>query len=66
MNWSDRDPTLEEMLSDPIIKALMEADRVDPRELETILRRVERSRRDRPEPRPRPGQFRRPAVTSSF
>lgn len=33
-----REPTLEEMLSDSIIQAVMEADGVDPRELEAMLR----------------------------
>ena len=34
MSSQYREPRLEEMLSDPIIKAVMEADGVDPRALE--------------------------------
>ena len=33
-------PTLEEMLSDPIVRAVMEADRIDPHELAATLREV--------------------------
>ena len=44
MYWYHREPTLEDMLSDQIVKAMMEADRVDPQELEEILRRVKSSR----------------------
>jgi hypothetical protein len=35
-----RDPTLKELLSEPIITALMDADRVDPEALGTMLRRI--------------------------
>jgi len=35
----DRDPTLKELLSEPIITALMDADRVDSEALEAMLRR---------------------------
>ena len=35
-----REPTLEEILSDSIVEALMRADAVDPRELRTLLREV--------------------------
>src|ERR1700739_1445653 len=34
------EPTLSELLSDPIIKAVMTADGVDPREIEGLMRRV--------------------------
>ena len=34
MSSQYREPRLEEMLADPIIKAVMEADGVDPRALE--------------------------------
>jgi hypothetical protein len=37
MTWCDREPTLKELLADPIIAAVMKADRVDPYELETML-----------------------------
>ena len=33
-----REPSLEEMLADPIVRALMEADGVDPEEVEALLR----------------------------
>jgi hypothetical protein len=34
---------LEEMLSDPIVRALMDADGVDPHELEAMLKEVGRT-----------------------
>jgi hypothetical protein len=34
------DPTLAEVLSDPIVKALMAADKVAPEELQHSLRRI--------------------------
>jgi hypothetical protein len=40
MNWLDREPTLNEMLSDSIVRTVMEVDGVKPHELETMLRRV--------------------------
>ena len=40
MNWFHREPTLDEILSDSIVKALMEADGVDPQELAATLRQV--------------------------
>jgi len=40
MTLNCREPRLEEMLGDSIIKALMEADGVDSRELETELRQT--------------------------
>ena len=43
MNWYHREPTLEEILSDSITRALMEADGVDRGELEAMLSRVGRS-----------------------
>jgi hypothetical protein len=39
------DPTLEEMLSDPIITAVMRADAVDPRGLAAMMRAVGRTLR---------------------
>jgi hypothetical protein len=38
MNWDHREPTLDEMLSDSIIRAVMAADGVDPLELAATLR----------------------------
>jgi hypothetical protein len=43
MHWRHREPTLEEMLSDPIVRALMDADGVDPHELEAMLKEVART-----------------------
>jgi hypothetical protein len=40
MSWSHREPRLEDMLADSIVKAVMEADGVDPRELETLFRQI--------------------------
>jgi hypothetical protein len=40
MYWFNREPTLAEMLSDPIVQALMRADGVTPREIEALLRRL--------------------------
>jgi carbamoylphosphate synthase small subunit len=42
MKWYRREPTLDEMLSDPIVVALMDADGVDARELTAMLRDVGR------------------------
>src|SRR5215813_1298597 len=40
MNWHHREPTLDEILSDSIVRAVMEVDGVNPHELETMLRRM--------------------------
>ena len=40
MSWYFREPALSEILSDSIVKALMNADRVDPIALEAMLRRI--------------------------
>jgi hypothetical protein len=40
MNWSYQEPSLDEILSDSIIRALMEADGIDPQELAATLREV--------------------------
>jgi hypothetical protein len=42
---SFREPTLIEILSDPITQAVMEADAVDPKQLERMLREIETLRR---------------------
>lgn len=42
MHWCHREPTLKDMLSDSIIRAVMEADGVDPHELETMLMQLGR------------------------
>jgi hypothetical protein len=39
-----REPTLAEMLSDPVIQSAMAADGVDPGEVEILLRRVSAAR----------------------
>ena len=43
MHWHHREPTLEDMLSDPIIRAVMDADRVDLHELKAMLKDVSRA-----------------------
>jgi hypothetical protein len=40
MDWCHREPTLNRTLSDYIVRAVMEADGVNPHELEVMLRRV--------------------------
>jgi len=45
MSWVHYEPTLHEILSDPIVKALMEADGVDPNELAAMLARIGRRSR---------------------
>jgi len=40
MNSRHGEPRLEDMLADSIVKAVMEADGVDPRELEAELRQT--------------------------
>jgi hypothetical protein len=37
-NLCRREPTIVEILSDPIVQTVMEADGVDPKRLETLLR----------------------------
>jgi hypothetical protein len=40
MHWCDREPSLEDMLSDPIVKVVTAADGVDARKLEAALREM--------------------------
>jgi hypothetical protein len=42
MNFRQGEPTLEEILSDPIVRAVMEADGIDPHELAATLRQTGR------------------------
>ena len=42
------EPTVRELLSDPVIQAVMEADGVDPEELEADLRETAQALRHRP------------------
>ena len=42
MNWNHREPTLDEILSDSIVIAVMEADGINPQELSTTLRQLGR------------------------
>ncbi len=42
MSYTERDLTLDEVLSDPVIGAAMRADRVDPRRFEILLRTTAR------------------------
>ena len=44
MNWGYREPTLDELLSDNLVKLVMKADGVDADELEAMLSRVAASR----------------------
>jgi hypothetical protein len=40
MSWRHREPTLDEMLSDPIVRSLMRADGVDRMGLEIMVRHI--------------------------
>ena len=40
MHWFHSEPTIAEMLSDPIVRALMAADRIAPEELEANLTKI--------------------------
>ena len=42
LNWRQYEPTLEDILSDCIIKAVMKADGVDPHQLAAMLKEVGR------------------------
>jgi hypothetical protein len=42
VNWRQREPTLEDILSDSIIKAMMKADGVAPHQLAAMLKEVGR------------------------
>jgi len=61
MNWYHREPTLDEIFSDSIVRAVMEADGIDPQQLAATLRQAGRTlvRRARVVPdvdkRPGPG-----------
>ena len=46
MYFSFREPTLAEILSEPIIKAVMRADCVDPEELNAMLSKIAREARN--------------------
>ena len=54
MNSLHGEPTLDEMLSDPIVRAVMEADGINPQELVATLRRTGQmlARRERRWPPP--------------
>jgi hypothetical protein len=45
MRWCDREPTLRDILSDPIVRVVMAADGVDARKLEATLREIAIDRR---------------------
>lgn len=47
MTRCHREPTLKEALADPVIRAVMDADGVDPRELERRLNEIAASLRQR-------------------
>jgi hypothetical protein len=44
MNWGYHEPTLDELLSDNLVKLVMKADGVDAGELQAMLSRVAASR----------------------
>jgi len=43
LRWPQTEPTLAELLADPIVFALMQADRVDPREIAALVSRHARN-----------------------
>jgi hypothetical protein len=43
MDWYHREPTLDEIFSDSIVRAVMEADGIDPQQLAATLRRAGRT-----------------------
>lgn len=49
MNWCNREPGLNALLSDPMIRAVMDADRVDVRKLEAELSNLGGQLRERRE-----------------
>ena len=59
--WSHLEPTVEEMLSDPIIIALMQADGVRRYELEQMLERVRERLYGAPQPSDQPVRYSQPA-----
>jgi hypothetical protein len=48
MNESECEPTLDDVLSDPVIRALMTRDRVDTEDLLALLRRLRDAHTRRP------------------
>jgi hypothetical protein len=54
MDWCYREPTLNGILSDSIVTAVMEADGVNPHELEVMLRRVAQRLKGKRSTGPRP------------
>jgi hypothetical protein len=51
-----QEATLSEILSDPIVRMVMAADGVDPREFESNLRKLDHSRRSESKDRHRPDE----------
>lgn len=49
MNYCHREPGLNDLLSDPVIRAVMDADRVDARKLEAELSNLGGTLRERRE-----------------
>jgi hypothetical protein len=43
VTWRQREPTLEDILSDPITKEVMKADSVDPHQLSAMLKEMGRT-----------------------
>jgi len=48
MSEDEREPTLEDVLSDPVVRALMARDRVDAHEVRALLERLQSAQRRRP------------------
>jgi hypothetical protein len=48
MSEDEREPTLEDVLSDPVVLALMARDRVDAHEVRAMLERLRNAQRRRP------------------
>jgi hypothetical protein len=51
MLWFDGEPTLDELLSDPVIVALMERDGIAASDLRELLAAMEKARQNRRTPR---------------
>jgi hypothetical protein len=48
MSEDEREPTLEDVLSDPVVRALMARDHVDAHEIRALLERLRSAQRRRP------------------
>jgi hypothetical protein len=48
MSEEEREPTLEDVLSDPVVHALMARDHVDAAEIRALLERLRRAQKQKP------------------